>query len=137
MTTLEVLEPEFHIIELKGFFNGLRCAVGHSSGRFSADLIMKDGREILAIVDDTISFISKSGLLISQKIVDYKYVWRLFDTFIYKKIPHLDHEQQVNLDWNLIEYYGLISTAENDKSSVVFLSNSMIFLLLHGFRDIK
>ena len=75
---------------------------------------MKDGREISAIVDDTISFISKSGLLISQKIVDYKYVWRLFDTFIYKKIPHLDHEQQVNLDWNLIEYYGLISTAENE-----------------------
>ncbi len=35
------------------------------------------------------------------------------DKHIYQHLAYLPEESVKNLDWNLIEYYGLISTAEN------------------------
>jgi hypothetical protein len=108
---MEIDTPEIHVLELDGFLNSLRCVIGHPSKVFGAGYIPKRGLSIDSIVEKVIE---ESGYLVTKKTVDFKYIQTILHKNIYSKLPIKDEETLINLDWNLIEYYGLISTAENE-----------------------
>ncbi len=111
---MEIDTPEIHVLELDGFFNSLRCVIGHPSKIFGAGYMPKRELNIESIVEDRIKVIEESGYLVTKKTVDFKYIQKILHKHIYIKLPIKDEETLINLDWNLIEYYGLISTAENE-----------------------
>ena len=111
---MEIDIPEVHVLELDGFLNSLRCVIGHPSKIFGAGYIPKRELNIESIVEDRIKVIEESGYLVTKKTVDFKYIQKILHKHIYIKLPIKDEETLINLDWNLIEYYGLISTAENE-----------------------
>ena len=49
--------------------------------------------------------------------MDFKSIQKIIDTNIYSKLPIDNPESISNIDWNLIEYYGLISTAEHENGA--------------------
>lgn len=110
---MEILAPEIHVLELDGFLNALRCIVGLPSRRFGAGLIAKNGRGIDDIVQDAIYKINQSSNEVKNSVVDFKFIQEILIDRIYSKLPNINFEDIKNTDWNLIEYYGLISTAEN------------------------
>ncbi len=108
---MEILSSELHVLELDGFLNALRCVVGHSEKLFGAGLIKKEGRNIDTIVEESRINIEKSGKLNKTDIVNFKYIQNVLDSHIYTK---LSSDSVENIDHNLIEYYGLISTSEDE-----------------------
>jgi hypothetical protein len=111
---MEILSPEIHVLELDGFLNALRCIIGHPSRIFGAGLINKNGITLEAIVEEQISKIKQSGKFIARSTVDFNFIQNLFNERIYSLLPPSKPENIKNLDWNLVEYYGLISTAEDE-----------------------
>lgn len=102
------------IRELSGFYNALRCSIGIANRNFDAAIFEKNGGTLNCIVDEQIRSIEESGHLTGKKVVDFPVVESLFNRFIYSKLHHLSEEQIYNLDWNLVEHYGLISMAEDE-----------------------
>ncbi len=111
---MEILESEIHVLELDGFLNALRCVIGHPSKLFGAGLIKKGGRELITIVEESIANIEASGKLKNKELVNFKYIQEVLNIHIYAKLPTTDAKYIENIDWNIIEYYGLISTAEDE-----------------------
>jgi len=110
---LEIHRSEPAVIELNGFLNALRCVIDCPKRMFSATLVEKDF-ELSSIVEETIKSIGDYGTLIEQAQLDYKTTYQLFVDHIYKKISDSKTRALDNLDWNLIEYYGLISTSDQE-----------------------
>jgi hypothetical protein len=111
---MEIDAPEIHILELDGFLNALRCLIGHPAKVFGAGYIEKVEQDLDSIINDKIKFIEKSGCLVSRDKVDFKYIQKIFSQYIYNRLPTENENILGNLDWNLVEYYGLASTAENE-----------------------
>lgn len=111
---MEILNAEVHVLELDGFLNALRCLVGHQGKVFGAGLIKKDGMSVDNLIEKSILPIKKLGLSINQSVVGFEYIQNILKVHIYSKLPANTPECIENIDWNLIEYYGLISTAENE-----------------------
>ncbi len=109
---IEIFKEELHVLELDGFLNALRCIMGHADRCFGAGLIKKDSC-IDTIIDGHIQNISINGKFLDKKKVNFEYIQKIFDKFIYSKLPISDKETLRNTDWNLVEYYGLISTVED------------------------
>lgn len=114
MSLMDILKPEIHILELDGFLNALRCVIGHSSKVFCAGLLQKNENDIFSIVEENVANIKMSGKLINRAVVNFNYIQQVFDEHIYSKLPCNNEAYTKNVDWNLIEYYGLISIAENE-----------------------
>lgn len=114
MEIVKISTAELHVIELDGFLNSLRCLVGGPGRFFAASYISKDAADVLSIVQKQINNMSKEGCRVSKKEVNFKQISELFDQCIYVKIPTIDPDSLKNLDWSLVEYYGLISTAEDE-----------------------
>ncbi len=111
---MEILEPEVHVLELDGFLNALRCLIGHPSKVFGAGVIEKNGRSLNVIIDESVANIEATGKLSRRDIVDFEYIQNIFDKHIYSKLKDFDKKIIGNLSWNLIEYYGLVSSAEDE-----------------------
>jgi hypothetical protein len=111
---VEVLASEIHVLELNGYLNALRCMVGHQYSKFCAGLIEKSGRTIDEVIDERIKNILKDGEILERRISNFKNVQKLLKSHIYSKIPNSNDAVVDYIDWNLIEYYGLISTAEDE-----------------------
>jgi hypothetical protein len=111
---MEIDAPEIHILELDGFLNALRCLIGHPAKIFGAGYIEKVEQNLDSIIHDKIKLIEQSGSLVTRDIVDFKYIQKVFNQYIYNKLPTSDENNLGNLDWNLVEYYGVASTAENE-----------------------
>ena len=101
------------VFELDGFLNALRCVIDCPTRMFSATFIEK-GSDLNEIISDSIKYIEESGKLIEIKQCNYNSVYNLFVELIYKRISETKTRALDNLDWNLIEYYGLISTADQE-----------------------
>ncbi|WP_444907148.1 hypothetical protein ACJJIR_01985 [Microbulbifer sp. SSSA008] len=110
---LEIHRAEPAVIELNGFLNALRCVIDCPKRIFSATLVEKNA-DLNSIVEDTIKSIGEFGKLIEQRQSDYNTTYQLFIDHIYKKISDTKTRALDNLDWNLIEYYGLISTSDQE-----------------------
>jgi hypothetical protein len=110
---LEIHRSEPAVIELNGFLNALRCVIDCPKRMFSATLVEKDF-ELSSIVEETIKSIGDYGKLIEHAQLEYKTTYQLFVDHIYKKISDDKTRALDNLDWNLIEYYGLISTSDQE-----------------------
>ncbi|RJG40168.1 hypothetical protein [Motilimonas pumila] len=107
----------FHGYELSGFYNALRCSIGIPNRNFDATIFSKNGECLEIIIEEQINYIKEKGTFKNQKVVDYNFIETLFKSFIYDQLSELNKEQLYNLDWNLVEHYGLISTAENESGS--------------------
>ncbi|SFM71189.1 hypothetical protein [Marinobacter zhejiangensis] len=114
MAELEVDSAELSVIELDGFLNSLRCLVGCQGRLFSAAYISKKGKSLKEIVKELISKNTQAGRRISMSEACFEKVSELFEQCIYAQLSHVSRENIKNLDWNLVEYYGLISTAEDE-----------------------
>jgi hypothetical protein len=126
---MEILAPEIHVLELDGFLNALRCVIGLPSRKFGAGLIAKNGRTIDDIVQDSIYKINQSGKVVKNSVVDFTFIQSILSDRIYSKLPNSNSEAVKNTDWNLIEYYGLISTAEDESGPWNrLISQNSIFL---------
>lgn len=110
---LKTHRAEPQVIELNGFLNALRCIIDCPRRLFSAALIEK-GFELNSIVEELSRNINAKGTLIEQTQLDFKDIYQLFVEHIYKRISSTKTRALDNLDWNLIEYYGLISTSDQE-----------------------
>lgn len=113
----KVTPPEVYVIELDGFLNAVRCFVGESTRSFGARYHPKNGETLETLVGKIISNDISKDKLKSKSLVDFKHIQRVFNTHIYSKIGNADSACVKNIDWNLVEYYGLISTAENENGT--------------------
>ncbi|WP_143821034.1 hypothetical protein [Motiliproteus sp. MSK22-1] len=99
------------VCELDGFLNAIRCIIDCPRRLFSATLIEKE-TTLEAIILEDIDYIDKNGNLLERSVVAYKPAYELFVNLIYNRISESKTSATDNLDWNLIEYYGLLSTAD-------------------------
>ncbi|WP_148059405.1 hypothetical protein [Sinobacterium caligoides] len=99
------------MLELDGFLNAVRCFLDCPKRLFSAELV-GGGLPLEDIVDGDIKGIETNGRVISKSIENYHSVYKLIVDLIYKKISKSKTRSTENIDWNLVEYYGLISTAD-------------------------
>lgn len=111
--TLKIHRALPAVLELNGFLNALRCIIDCPNRAFGACLIQKD-TDLTSIVQDAITNINSSGKVLEDTQLGYKLTYRLFIDLIYKRISPRNKRALDNLDWNLIEYYGLISTADQE-----------------------
>ncbi len=107
---IQISEPELHIIELNGFLNAVRCILGIPNRAFGAVLIEKEKKTKEQIFQEIIESDLAESVLELNEDRDFKYIQKLLNKFIYSKLS-ISVEK---LDWNLIEYYGLVSTAEDE-----------------------
>ncbi|MBD9425463.1 hypothetical protein IB232_09050 [Pseudomonas sp. PDM15] len=112
---LEILKPEIHALELDGFLNALRCVIGHHARSFGAALIEKNGRTLESIVDEHMPQEKQQGQPSQKTTVDFEFIQKIFNEKIYSKLPPGNSETIKNINWNLIEYYGLISSTEDEE----------------------
>ncbi|WP_444943374.1 hypothetical protein ACJJIK_16625 [Microbulbifer sp. ZKSA006] len=108
---MEIHRAEPAVIELNGFLNALRCVIDCPKRMFSATLIEKNV-DLNSTIKNIKNSIDEHGGIIEQKKIDYQTTHQLFIDHIYKKISGTNTRGLDNLDWNLIEYYGLISTQD-------------------------
>jgi hypothetical protein len=105
--------PEIHVNELNGFLNGIRCSIGIPTRQFGAVLIPNEGMDFRGISERVVKSNSEIVKVVSKKFASFEEVKEVFESQIYKKHENLDDDSLTNLDWNLVEYYGLIATSEN------------------------
>ncbi|WP_250462353.1 hypothetical protein [Microbulbifer litoralis] len=97
-------EVQIIAAEYDGFLNALRCFLGYRRvfGCFLLD--RKTGY--------LESHIKKHGEnLERQYTADYNEVRSLFGEYLFKPLASRGYKNLENTDWNVFEYYGLISTA--------------------------
>jgi hypothetical protein len=99
---------EFPIVEFSGFLNSIRCILGCPKYMFFAEFVPKSEYT----ENYELAHISDCGVIIEKGEIDYHEVRNYFIELIYKKISNQETPALQNLDWVLIEYYGLISTAD-------------------------
>ena len=128
---MNIRNSEIHALQLDGFLNAVRCLVGHPSKKFGACLLEKAGRSI----EDLIEEHTKNTEITNTKIEGFKYIQGLFKERIYSKLGTNTNEILDNLDWNLIEYYGLISTAENEDGPWNRLVSQESYILSFVYSD--
>lgn len=110
---VEIHWAQIPVIELDGFLNASRCILECPGRLFNAQFEQKiNGME--CIIQQDIENISKNGKFLERTEIDYEGVRQLFIDLIYKKIPPRGGGSLENFDWVLIEYYGLISTADQE-----------------------
>lgn len=97
--------------------NALRCVIGYSHKMFGAVYIDKEDQSIDKLIDKIISKEISEDKITSRRIVDFKEIQEILGRCIYSKLSKLGVKHIDNIDWNLIEYYGLISTAEDENGS--------------------
>lgn len=112
-----VAHPEIYVVELDGFLNAVRCFAGESTRSFGARYLQKEGETLEVLVEKLITNDISKEKLISKSLVDFKRIQGIFDDHIYSKLGGADSVCIKNIDWNLVEYYGLISTAEDEKGA--------------------
>ncbi len=109
----EYTNYEIHVFELNGFLNGIRCSIGIPSRKLGAVLIPKEGKSLREISEHVVASNSEINNIESKMFASFEDIKRVFESQIYSKYKNLDRESLINLDWNLVEYYGLIATSEN------------------------
>jgi len=115
MNTISTVE--LHLAELDGFLNAIRCMLGVAPKLYGAAFIDKNERTLAQIVQEVISDNIYSSTLKINSEFEFKYIQKIFNKYIYSKLKNFERNCLEQLDWNLVEYYGLISTAENESGS--------------------
>ena len=112
---LEMHRSRLAVTELDGFLNALRCVIGCPKRLFSASIVEEE--EIDAILEDAIKAIGEWGTLKEQMQSNYETICQLFVDSIFSKISDSETKALDNIEWSLIEYYGLISTSDQEDGS--------------------
>ncbi len=66
------------------------------------------------IIQRDIEYIQDVGQILENETVQNKVVYNLIVEYVYKKISESKTRATDNLDWNLVEYFGLMSTADEE-----------------------
>lgn len=106
-------DPEIHAFQLDGFLNSLRCVAGYDHRSFGAILIDKENRCTGEIIDEIVRNEVGVSNLADQKNVAFKDIQNIFNKYIYSKLKGIERDSLKYIDWNLVEYYGLVSSAED------------------------
>ena len=110
----QISTAELHVVELNGFLNAIRCMLAMSHKLLGAAFVDKNGGSLDEIVRDVVADNIGNSAIQKDLEQDFNYVHQLFKKYIYSKMDKINSDVIKQLDWNLVEYYGLVSTAEDE-----------------------
>lgn len=104
---INIHKAEPTVIELDGFLNAVRCVLDCPRRLFLA-------RFLECTIEDDLEHLKTLGSLSKLSELSFNSVHEQFVKNIYEKISKEKTRALENLDWNLVEYFGLISTADEE-----------------------